>query len=279
MTYQEILYDVEDPVAVVTLNRPAALNAFTVRMLAELRHAIARAEADSQVVGIVLTGAGRGFGAGMDMNALSDMSKGDAQAQDLSALQASPGDAALGPNFSTAYSFMLSVRKPIIAAIHGPCAGLAFAIALLCDLRFVTPAARFTTAFAQRGLIAEHGTSWLLPRLVGTGVALDLLWSGRKIDGQEAHALRLAERLIDDGSATDAARDYVRQLAATSSPASMRLMKAQVYRHLNMPLGESLIESNSWMDESLKQEDFKEGVASFMERRPPAFARIKADDS
>lgn len=273
--YQEITYAVNDPVAVITMNRPEALNAFTNRMLAEIRHALAAAEADEQVVGIVLTGAGRGFCAGMDMNALNDLSSGASTAEDLSALAAKPGDPSLGENFQTAFSFMLSIRKPLIAAVNGACAGLGFVYALLCDMRFVAPDAKFTTAFAQRGLIAEHGSSWLLPRLIGSGMALDLLWSGRKFTGTEAAQMRLAERLIDDQPVLDAAVEYIKQLAAHSSPTSLRVMKAQVYRHMNMQFGESLIESNEWMSASLKRDDFKEGVQSFMERRPPAFERIK----
>ncbi|MFK7914732.1 MAG: enoyl-CoA hydratase-related protein [Pseudomonadales bacterium] len=276
--YQDISYAVNDPVAVITMNRPDALNAFTTRMLAEIRHALAAAEADERVVGIVLTGAGRGFCAGMDMNALNNMSSGKGQQEDLSALAADPGDDSLGENFQTAFGFMLSIRKPLIAAVNGACAGLGFVYALLCDMRFVAPEAKFTTAFAQRGLIAEHGSSWLLPRLVGSGVALDLLWSGRKLDGAEAVSIRLAERLIEDQPVADAAIDYIKMLAANSSPTSLRVMKAQVHRHMNMQFGESLIESNEWMSASLKREDFKEGVQSFMQRRPPEFARIKTND-
>ena len=163
--YRDITYTVQDPVAVITMNRPDALNAFTTRMLAEIRHALAAAEDDERVVGIVLTGAGRGFCAGMDMNALNSMSSGQSQSEDLSALAAHPGDDSLGENFQTAFGFMLAIRKPLIAAVNGACAGLGFVYALLCDMRFVAPEAKFTTAFAQRGLIAEHGSSWLLPRL------------------------------------------------------------------------------------------------------------------
>lgn len=275
--YQEIVYDVRDPVAVITMNRPDALNAFTNRMLAEIRHALAAAEQDPAVVGIVLTGAGRGFCAGMDMNALNAMSAGGGAREDLSALEANPGDASLGDNFQVAFTYLLSVRKPVIAAINGACAGLGFVFALLADMRFVEKQARFTTAFSQRGLIAEHGASWLLPRLIGSGKALDILWSGRKFDGVEADRLGLAERLLETGEACQAAVDYIADIARVASPTSLKVMKAQVYRHLNMQLGESVRESNDWMAESLARDDFKEGVRSFLEKRPPAFKRLSSD--
>lgn len=272
--YQDIIYDVEDPVAIITMNRPEALNAFTNRMLAEIRHALAAAEQDKRVVGIILTGAGRGFCPGMDMNALDNLSSGSGARDDLSALEASPGDPELGGNFQVTFSYLCSVRKPIIAAINGACAGLGMAIATLTDLRIVERQAKFSTAFAQRGLIAEHGISWTLPRLVGSGNALDLLWSARKFDGEEAHRLGLAERLVETGEALSTAKQYIAQLAAGSSPTSLRVMKAQVYRHLNMQLGESMQETNTWMAQSLEREDFREGVRSFIEKRPPEFKRV-----
>jgi len=273
--YEEIIYEVSDPVATITLNRPAALNALTAKMLAEIRHAVAAAEQDKSVVGIVLTGAGRGFCPGMDMNALDSMSSGSSGAKDdLSHLQASPGDAEMGENFRLAYTYLMSVRKPIIAAINGACAGLGFAIATLADLRVVERQAKFSTAFSQRGLIAEHGVSWTLPRLIGSGNALDLLWSARKFNGEEAKEIGLAERLVETGEALATAQEYVRNLAASAAPVSLQVMKSQVYRHLNMPLGEAIAEPNDWMAQSLTKDDFREGVRSFIEKRPPQFTRV-----
>lgn len=259
----------------ITSNRPAALNALTDRMLAEIRHALAAAEQDERVVGIVLTGAGRGFCPGMDMNALDSLSSGRDEREDFAALAAKPGDPALGENFQVTFGYLLAIRKPIIAAINGPCAGLGMAIALLADLRIVERQAKFSTAFSQRGLIAEHGMSWTLPRLVGAGNALDLLWSARKFDGEEAHRLGIAERLVEPGEARKAAVEYVNELAAQCSPTSLQVIKAQIHRHMNMQLGEAMRETNVWMAESLEREDFREGVRSFIEKRPPKFARVK----
>ncbi len=273
--YQQIVYEVQDPVAVITMNRPEALNALTGRMMAEIRHALAAAEQDPAVVGIVLTGAGRGFCAGADMAGLDATASGEAGAQeDLSALAASPGDPEMGENFQVTFTYILSVRKPVIAAINGPCAGLGFCYALLCDMRFAERQAKFTTAFSQRGLIAEHASSWLLPRMIGPGKALDLLWSARRFTGEEAHQLGVAERLVEPGESVSAATDYIRELAASVSPTSLKIIKAQVYRHLNMELGEAMKETNTWMAQSLKREDFREGVRSFLEKRPPGFKRL-----
>jgi enoyl-CoA hydratase/carnithine racemase len=213
----------------------------------------------------------------MDMGALDSMAAGGGAREDLSHLAADPGDPAMGDQFGVAFSYLLSVRKPIIAAVNGACAGLGFVFALLADLRFVERQAKFTTAFAERGLIAEHGASWILPRLIGSGRALDLLWSARKFDGVEADRLGLAERLCETGTSLATAIAYIEDLAVKVSPTSLRVMKAQVYRHLNVPLGDALRESNRWMDESLVRDDFREGVRSFLERRPPAFKRVQAD--
>ena len=276
--YEEITSAVEHPVSIITMNRPDRLNAFTVRMLAEIRHALAAAEKDARVVGIVLTGAGRGFCAGMDMGSLDRMSSGGAAvADDLSGLDAEVGDPGMGEDFQVTYGYLMAVQKPIIAAVGGACAGLGFVIAMLTDMRFVEHQAKFTTAFSQRGLVAEHGVSWILPRLIGPGRALDILWSSRKFDGTEAERIGIAERLVADGTAVSEACDYIRDLAANASPTSLKMMKAQVYRHLNMSLGEAMRESNAWMARSLKREDFTEGVRSFIERRPPQFKRIGQD--
>jgi enoyl-CoA hydratase/carnithine racemase len=275
--YRDILYTVEDPIATITMNRPDNLNAFTTRMLAEIKHALAAAEADDRVVGIILTGAGRGFCAGMDINALDAASTaGRVQSEDLSQFDASPGDPAMGENFQVGFGYLLSIRKPLIAAINGACAGLGFCFALLCDMRFVDKSARFTTAFSQRGLIAEHGASWILPRLIGPSRALDILWSARKFDGVEADRLGLVDRLCEPGTALAKATEYLQELAKTAAPMSLMVMKQQVYRHLNTELGDSWKESIKWMDESLKRSDFREGVRSFIEKRPPKFARITA---
>lgn len=272
--YDDILYDVDDPTAVITFNRPQTLNSFTYKTLAELRHAVAAAEADKQVVGIVVTGAGRGFSAGMDMNALGEMTKtGESGGGDYG-LRSSPGDPKMGDNFRNMFTYLMAVRKPVIAAVNGACAGLGFSLACQMDMRFAERQARFITSFSARGLVAEHGTSWILPRLLGPSKALDILWTGRRIEGEEALQLGLADRLSENGESVNDAKEFIRTLARTSSPRSLMEMKQMVYRHLNMELGPSIDETQRRQDASLKREDFTEGVRSFVEKRDAKFGRI-----
>ncbi|MFT4584922.1 MAG: enoyl-CoA hydratase/carnithine racemase [Gammaproteobacteria bacterium] len=273
--YQEIKYDVQDPIAVITMNRPDRLNAMTTHMLAEIRHALAAAEADERVVGMILTGEGRGFCAGMDIDALDGISKDVSFNIDTTGLEADPGDPSMGEDFAAGFTYMLALRKPLLAAVNGPCAGLGFCFAMLSDMRFVDSNAKFSTAFSQRGLVAEHAVSWLLPRLIGSSRALDLLWSARKFDGVEAERLGIADRLCEPGTSLETAKEYVRGLAASSSPTSLMIMKQQVYRHMMTPLGPAMSETQRLMDESLLRPDFKEGVRSFIEGRVPSFGRIK----
>jgi enoyl-CoA hydratase/carnithine racemase len=168
----------------------------------------------------------------------------------------------------------MSIRKPIIVALNGACAGLGMSIALLCDMRFSSENGKFVTAFAQRGLIAEHGQSWILPRLIGSARALDLLWSSRKVAAEEAMQMGLVNRIIPQDELLNETKAYIQNLADNCSPTSLMMMKQQVYRHMNAPLGEAMKESNKWMAESLKRQDFKEGVASYLEKRSPAFDKI-----
>jgi enoyl-CoA hydratase/carnithine racemase len=275
-SYAEITYDVQDPVATITLNRPSVLNAWTDRMGLEVRHAVSQAEADPRVVGIVLTGAGRGFCAGADMKRLSAISSGDRQTETQGAdLVSDPGDPSFGDDVHLGtYTYLMSVPKPVIAAINGPVAGMGVPIVLACDLRFMAADAVLTTSFAQRGLVAEWGTSWLLPRLAGPAVALDLLFSSRKVSGTEAAALGLVNAALPAAEVLPHAQQYVRDLAATSSPASMAIMKRQVYQQLHAGLLAAERDARSLMIESFSRPDFHEGVSSFLERRPPQFERV-----
>ncbi|MGY8851843.1 MAG: enoyl-CoA hydratase-related protein [Pseudomonadales bacterium] len=277
--YEEILYEVTDKVATLTINRPDKLNALTDLTQAEIRHALAQSERNENVIGTVLTGAGRGFCSGVDMNALSGMSDaGKRLGNTYEHLKANPGNPDNDPNYKSSPSYFLGLRKPLIAAINGAAAGLGFSYATFCDMRFMDRNAKIVTSFAPRGLIAEHGTCWMLPKIVGPSNALDMNWSSRKIEGEEAYRMGYANRLCETGECVLQAQNYLREIAGTSAPMSIMMMKRQIYKHLSKELGEAMGESTMWMDESLARDDFKEGVASFVERRAANFQKIEVTD-
>jgi enoyl-CoA hydratase/carnithine racemase len=267
MAYEQILYRVEDGVAVITLNRPEKLNAWTGRMHHEVKAAMRAATDDHGVRAIVLTGAGRGFCAGADMNTLQDIQQGSAGSNP----REEAFDPSADPNFQKTYSYFPSVPKPIIAAINGACAGIGLVMALYADMRFASDASVFTTSFARRGLIAEHGISWLLPRLVGVANAADLLFSARKISGAEAARMGLANRVIPFAEFESEVMAYAKMLAAEVSPRSVREMKREMWNAQFQSLGEAIESANHDMGGSFVSEDFKEGVAHFLEKRAPAF--------
>jgi enoyl-CoA hydratase/carnithine racemase len=272
--YREIVYEVKDPVATITLNRPDRLNAWTDRMGDELRHALARAEDDPAVVGIVITGAGRGFCAGADLGNLSAIGRGEYRPESDPALEASPGDADAPPSLRGTYAYLLSISKPILAAINGPVAGMALPIVCYCDLRLASEQASFTAAFSRRGLVAEWGSSWILTRLVGHANALDLLLSSRKLGAAEAARIGLVSRVVPPAELLPAARAWVEEAAATCSPTSMAIMKRQIYEDLMETLAHAERKSIRLMLESFGRPDFVEGVQSFLQKRPPRFARL-----
>ena len=277
-TYEDVLYEVQDRIAVIRLNRPESLNAFTAAMGNGLRNAVGAAVADPEVRVIVLTGAGRGFCAGADMKLLQGIQGG------TTATGGRPGEAApgapdfssdLGPDVSAHYGgrfgYLLKAKKPIVAALNGPAAGLGFVIALYADLRFAGSEAVFTTSFGQRGLIAEHGCSWLLPRLVGPANALDLLLSARKIGAAEAERIGLVNKVFAQATFMEEVLAYARVLADKVSPRSMAVMKAQGWKSPFQDFGTALAVADSEMLASFKSEDFREGVAHYVEKRAPRF--------
>jgi enoyl-CoA hydratase/carnithine racemase len=271
MTYETVLYDVADHVCTLTLNRPEKLNAWTRQMHFDLKDAMQKAGADSDVRVIILTGAGRGFCAGADMGGLQAIGAGGAPGdRSTKASEGLPGGSTLA-EFRMNYSYFPSIPKFIIAAINGPAAGLGFVIPLYADLRFASESAVFTTAFAQRGLIAEHGVSWLLPRLIGMPSALDLLCSARKFRAPEALSLGLVSRVIPDDKLMAETRAYARLMADTVSPRSVAVMKRQVWEAEFQTLSEATVQANHEMELSFQTSDFKEGVAHYLEKRAARF--------
>jgi enoyl-CoA hydratase/carnithine racemase len=260
----EIRYEVSDPVATIRLNRPDKLNALTYPMLRALREAVDAAADDPRVVGLVITGEGRGFCAGLDASVLAETSAQGSGARPREAAGELPGLA----------SYLLRVPKPVIAAVNGPAAGGGFVLAALCDVRFAARDASFTTVFSKRGLVAEHGTSWILPRLLGAGRALELLWSSRRVGAEEALRIGLVEFVTEPGELVARAQDFVRDLAANVSPGSLRATKRLVYDHLGMGYEPALHDADATQWRAIDHPDALEGARSYLEKRPPHFARV-----
>jgi len=277
MEYHEILYDVRDRVATITMNRPERLNAWTPLMGRELYDAFRRAARDDEVRVIVVTGAGRGYCAGADMDNLRGIQgertddAGNEHATADAFSDASDELEAPHPALATAYAYPTHVPKPVIGAINGAVAGLGFTHMLYYDMRIASDRARFTTAFARRGLIAEHGSSWMLPRLVGVAHACDLLFSGRIVDAAEAARMGLVNAVVPHDELMARVRERATELATLSSPRSIAVMKRMLYSHQFTDLATATGEGDAEMVASFPTADFREGVASFLERRPPRF--------
>jgi len=263
-----VLYSTPAPgVALLTLNRPDRMNAWNADLSARYFELLEHCAQSDDVRAIVVTGAGRGFCAGADMDALQSIGS----SSDGGSGGAPSAEAASGSHLQ---SFTTTVPKPVIAAVNGACAGIGMVQALACDIRFAAAGAKFTTAFGRRGLIAEYGMSWLLPRLVGTANALDLLLSARVVLAEEAHAMGMVNAVLPVDKLVDHAVAYAADLAANVSPTSMAVMKQQVYADYGMTLGDAEQKALRLMKESLRRPDFKEGVASFLEKRPPNFSPV-----
>lgn len=253
---ENLLYELRDRVAVLTFNRPERNNALTPAMRDHYFDLLDQCHKDPGVRAIVLTGAGKSFSVGADVQGL----KGSGQ---------HTIDRIRQPSRPVHYA--LSIPKPIVCAINGGCAGVSLVHALCCDVRFAASGTKMTTAFARRGLIAEYGISWLLPRLVGQSKALDLLLSARVVTAEEAERIGLVNAVFPREELLDRAIAYAADLASNCSPASMAAMKRQVYGDFGRSLDEAAAEALEEMVGSFRRPDVKEGAASFIERRQPEF--------
>lgn len=263
-----VLWSREDGVATITLNRPDKLNALTPEMEVLWSKYLERAASDPEVRAVVVTGAGRGFCAGADMGFMEDVTAG----------KIDPEGGGGSPTFVGARPQLAAqIPKPVIAAINGPCAGLGLVHALFCDVRFAAEGAKITTSFARRGLIAEYGIAWILPRLVGLSNALDLLASGRVIYPDEAFRMGLVNRVTAADRVLAEAQEYARELARYSAPRSIAIMKQQVYSGLNAEVEPAVREAEELMKESLRRPEFQEGVQSYIENRSPQFPAYAVD--
>ncbi|SEF55645.1 Enoyl-CoA hydratase/carnithine racemase [Thermomonospora echinospora] len=258
-TEETVLVRHERSVAVITLNRPQALNAMTGPMSVAYARALREADADPQVRAIVVTGAGRGFCAGADLGVLN---------------QGPDAIRALVPPAEDLPTMALRLRTPVIAAVNGPVAGIGFAYMMGSDVRFAGRGVKMTTSFSRLGLVAEYGLSWLLPRLIGASRAMELLLSGRTLDAEEAERIGLVHRVVEPDRVLQEAVDYAADLAAGCAPSSLAAIKAQVYADLERSHDDALADTLKLMDASFGGPDLAEALAARKEKRPPVFTPL-----
>lgn len=269
MEFTQIIYDKSDRIATVTMNRPDKLNAWTQQMGDETRQAMFDAERDESIGAIVVTGAGRAYCAGADMGALSEISKGRASAGgpavDDESLSKERED------FRTRYSWPLALKKPVISAINGACVGLGFTHCLYHDIRIASDRARMGLIFVQRGLAIEHGSSWMLPRIVGLSHAMELAVTGRLVDANEALEMGLVSRVVPQDKLIETVRQVAGEIAHKCSPLGVWQAKKLIYEHLFTDLATAVRDDDASMMLMTQSEDFKEGVKAFVEKRPPRY--------
>jgi len=267
-----ILYTVEAGVATVTFNRPEKLNALTPDMLSGFFVRVAEAAADPAVRVIVITGAGRGFCAGLDLGIIGSGGSGTVVTETGIAPQW--GDD-IGPElqrfFSGGWNGLITSRKPTIAAINGPAFGWGFILSLHCDIRFAARSAMLNATFARLGVPGEKGSAWLLARLVGTARASDLLYTARRIDGQEADRLGIVNAVFDDAALLPHVTAYARNIASNSAPRSLAAMKAQIWTSIDDSYDMAFAAADHEQALATMTKDFREGVGSLREKRAPAF--------
>jgi enoyl-CoA hydratase/carnithine racemase len=267
MELKDINYRKSERIATITYNRPEKMNAWTPRMFEELRQAIDDAENDLDIGAIIITGAGRAYCSGADMGGLNRLAQGtEGAGADQSASATQVEADGMGR-----FAFMLSLKKPIIAAVNGPAVGMGFANALYCDIRIASEQARMGLIFPRRGLAIEFGSSWLLPRIVGLANAVDLALTGRLIDAQEALRMGLVSRVVPDSELMPAARVLAADLATQCSPLGISYVKRFIYQHLYTDLATAFRDEGESAAVMLRSQDFKEGVKAFLEKRAPKF--------
>ncbi|MFZ3267630.1 MAG: enoyl-CoA hydratase, partial [Mycobacterium sp.] len=263
-----VIYEVTaGGVAVLTLNRPDRLNTWGGDIATAFYAGLDRAEEDPAVRVIVLTGRGKAFCAGAQLGSMGSVAQ-SIENTDERKLASLVGDRQ--PHYLT------SLCKPVIAAVNGSCVGIGLTQALMCDVRFAAAGAKFAASFARRGLIAEYGVSWILPRLTGWGVALDLLLSGRTFLADEAAQLGLVKEVVPPDQLMNRAMDYAEDIAQNCSPASMAVIKRQAYGDAVREVADANSRSEALLQESLQRPDVIEGINSFLEKRAPSFPGLGA---
>lgn len=259
-------------VATIWLDRPHRHNAWTGRMHAEYRHHLAELEADPEVRVVVVTGTPPAFCVGGDVDALAGHAERGGYDPGLPSEPANPGYG-VRPEFDHDLAFTYGLRFPVIAAVNGAAAGVGLAVALFCDLRFVSAGAKLTTAAPKLGLPAEFGMSWVLPRLIGATRAADLLLSGRVVTGAETAEWGLWNGVGADGDETlRLAHDYAAMLATAAGPRAVAMTKRQLYDDLlRHDVGAAVEDAGRLLHEAMGTAEYREGVAALREKRPPRF--------
>ena len=274
-----ILYAVDAHVAQITFNRPDKLNALTPAMLGAFFQKVDAAAADPQVRVIVITGAGRGFSAGLDLSVIGTANPGPGGS---ARVDPTPTDGLVrqwgddvGPGlqrfFSNGWNGLITSRKPTIAAVNGAAFGWGFILSLHCDIRFAARSALFNATFARLGVPAEKGIGWLLTRLIGTARAADLLYTARRFDGVEAERLGLVNAVLDDDQLLPHALAYARTIATQAAPRSLAAMKAQIWTAIDDSYDEAFAAANLEQDRAVATQDFREALSSYKEKRLPVF--------
>ena len=254
-------------VAVVRFDRPDRGNAWTSQMQRDYRRVMAELQVAPEVRVVVLTGAGRAFCVGGDMDSLAAISESGA----FTPQQADPlADELFGTDLGS-FAFVLRMSKPVIAAINGPAAGVGFVIAAFCDLRYAAAGAKLTVAMPRLGLPAEQGLSWILPRLVGIANAADLLLTGAVVRAEQALEMGLVQRVFPHDDLLEAVLEQARTIAAEIAPSSLEMMKRQLYADLASTLPEAVATADSLTTRALTGNDYREGISAFAERRRPRF--------
>lgn len=274
MSSEHVLYSVDEGVATITFNRPEKLNALTPEMLAAVFAHVRAGAADPDVRVMILTGAGRAFCAGLDLEVIGKGSSSSAL-EDLAARPSAQWGDDIGPALGRFYAHgwgdFVTARKPIIAAINGPVFGWGLILALHCDIRFAARTALFNATFARLGIPAEKNAAWLLTRLIGPAKAADLLYTARRFDGDEAERLGVVNAAHDGAALMAHVSEYANAIAANSAPRSLAAIKAQIWTAIDDPYGEAFRASDAEQDAATQTVDFREGFTSYTQKRTPDF--------